>query len=75
MEALKWVARKLELLRLRFLRGEVSVEPLADAKPRLDEALASLRSTHHFRDEEADEFEYLAGEEELEEFFEDDGDN
>ena len=74
-EALKWMVNKLELLRLKLFREEVSVGSLASAKPLIEAALTSLQMTHYFRDEETKVLEFLAGlEEEPEDLFDEDDD-
>ena len=74
-EALKWMVNKLEILRLKLFREEVSVGSLASAKPLIEAALTSLQMTHYFRDEETKVLEFLAGlEEEPEDLFDEDDD-
>ena len=61
-EILTWVVRKLEHLRLKLLRQEVSPQEICSARPLVDDTLQSLRTTHHLGQDEAAFINYLVAE-------------
>ena len=58
---LRWVVRKLERLRLRLLRREISPQVLCSVRPRLEDTLQSLRAAHCLCQDEVDFLDSLAG--------------
>ena len=58
---LRWVVRKLEHLRLRLLRREISPQALCSVRPRLEDTLQSLRAAHCLCPEEVGLLDFLVG--------------
>ena len=58
---LRWVVRKLENLRLRLLRREISPQALCSARPMLEDTLQSLRAVHCLCQDKVDFLYFLVG--------------
>ena len=58
---LTWVVRKLEGLRIRVLRQGILTRDVVAARPMVDAALLSLRTTHYLGHAEAVFLDYLVG--------------